>query len=60
MTAELEWYKSSYSTEQGGNCLEIAPAPKAVHIRDSKRSPGPTLTVPRDSWAGFLVLARRS
>ncbi|MFJ8363177.1 DUF397 domain-containing protein [Streptomyces sp. NPDC093984] len=47
------------STEQGGNCLEIAPTPHALHIRDSKQTAGPTLTVPRDSWAGFLVLARR-
>ncbi|MET7745330.1 DUF397 domain-containing protein [Streptomyces sp. NPDC005385] len=24
MSAELRWYKSSYSTEQGGDCLEAA------------------------------------
>ena len=59
MTAQLEWYKSSYSTEQGGNCLEVASEVDAIHIRDSKQSPGPTLTVPRDSWTGFLRLARR-
>lgn len=24
MSTALEWFKSSYSTEQGGNCLEVA------------------------------------
>ncbi|TXL90495.1 DUF397 domain-containing protein [Streptomyces sp. IB2014 016-6] len=24
MITALEWFKSSYSTEQGGNCLEVA------------------------------------
>ncbi|MFF4213310.1 DUF397 domain-containing protein [Streptomyces sp. NPDC001796] len=60
MNTELHWFKSSYSSEQGGACLEVAPTPDAVHVRDSKQSPGPTLTVPRDSWAGFLALARQS
>ncbi|MFE4641761.1 DUF397 domain-containing protein [Streptomyces sp. NPDC088147] len=24
MNTALQWFKSSYSTEQGGNCLEVA------------------------------------
>ncbi|WP_367045697.1 DUF397 domain-containing protein [Streptomyces sp. Je 1-332] len=53
----LEWFKSSYSSEQGGACLEIAAHPTAVHIRDSKNPDGsPQLTVAPDAWAAFLVL----
>lgn len=54
----LEWFKSSYSGSDGGNCLEIATHPTAVHIRDSKNNPhdGPHLTVAPDAWTAFLAL----
>lgn len=42
---ELAWFKSSYSGAEGGECLEVANATGAVHIRDSKISAGPVLTV---------------
>ncbi|MEU0104249.1 DUF397 domain-containing protein [Streptomyces sp. NPDC006251] len=32
----LSWFKSSYSGNEGGGCLEVAAAPGAVHVRDSK------------------------
>ncbi len=31
----LHWQKSTYSPD-GSNCLEIAPTPTTIHIRDSK------------------------
>ncbi|MGW7081994.1 DUF397 domain-containing protein [Streptomyces sp. NPDC054871] len=53
----LEWFKSSYSGDEGGQCLEIAAHPTAVHIRDSKNSDGgPQLTVAPDAWSAFLAL----
>ncbi|WP_327717670.1 DUF397 domain-containing protein [Streptomyces sp. NBC_00490] len=58
MSTALEWFKSSYSTEQGGNCLEVATSPRTIHIRDSKHTTGPALTVGRDTWTAFLALAR--
>ncbi|WP_030568312.1 DUF397 domain-containing protein [Streptomyces aureocirculatus] len=51
----LEWFKSSYSDEEGQVCLEIAEAPTAVHIRDSKTPEAPYLTVTRAAWAAFLA-----
>ncbi|MDI1454162.1 DUF397 domain-containing protein, partial [Streptomyces sp. ATE26] len=27
----LRWFRSSYSGSEGGNCLEVAAAPTAVH-----------------------------
>lgn len=32
-----QWFKSSYSGDASGNCLEVCPQPGAVHVRDSKR-----------------------
>ncbi|MFF8917031.1 DUF397 domain-containing protein [Streptomyces sp. NPDC015032] len=48
------WRKSSYSSDQGGNCVEVATHPAAVHIRDSKVTDGPVLTVPPAAWAAFV------
>ncbi|MFJ7244095.1 DUF397 domain-containing protein, partial [Kitasatospora sp. NPDC098652] len=33
MSTELEWFKSSYSGNEGGACVEVAGAPDAVHVR---------------------------
>ncbi|MFE4794117.1 DUF397 domain-containing protein [Streptomyces sp. NPDC056708] len=55
-SATLVWFKSSYSTDQGGNCVEVSAHLTAVHIRDSKVTDGPVLTVPPAAWAAFLGL----
>ncbi|MFD4986546.1 DUF397 domain-containing protein, partial [Streptomyces sp. NPDC058374] len=39
------WFKSSYSGTGGGECVEVAPLPSAVLVRDSKQSDGPLLGV---------------
>ncbi|MFH8791935.1 DUF397 domain-containing protein [Streptomyces sp. NPDC017941] len=54
----LEWFKSSYSDDEGQACLEIATAPATIHIRDSKNPRGAHLTVSPDAWAAFLALPR--
>ncbi|MER5552589.1 DUF397 domain-containing protein [Streptomyces sp. NPDC002793] len=51
------WQKSSYSSDQGGSCVEVAAHPAAVHIRDSKVTDGPVLTVPPAAWAVFVASA---
>ncbi|MEV8334923.1 DUF397 domain-containing protein [Streptomyces niveus] len=48
-----DWHKSSYSSEEGGNCVEVAAHPAAVHVRDSKVTDGPVLTVTPAAWAAF-------
>lgn len=53
-TPALAWFKSSYSGSQGGDCVEVATHPAAVHIRDSKVTDGPVLTVPPAAWTAFL------
>ncbi|MER5359932.1 DUF397 domain-containing protein [Streptomyces sp. NPDC002785] len=49
-----DWRKSSYSSSQGGDCVEVAAHPAAIHIRDSKVTDGPVLTVPPAAWAAFI------
>ncbi|MEV6027920.1 DUF397 domain-containing protein [Streptomyces sp. NPDC052036] len=57
--SELVWFKSGYSDGEGGECLEVAPCPTALHIRDSKLAPetGPTLTLPPTAWKAFIGFA---
>jgi hypothetical protein len=48
------WRRSSYSGDNGGECVEVADGfPSAVPVRDSK-NPDPTLTVPADAWQAFI------
>ncbi|MFF9626278.1 DUF397 domain-containing protein [Streptomyces griseosporeus] len=54
MSADLNWFKSSYSGSQGGECLEIAPTPHTIHIRDSKSPTTPHLTLSPATWTTFL------
>ncbi|MBK3567438.1 MULTISPECIES: DUF397 domain-containing protein [unclassified Streptomyces] len=58
-TAAPQWFKSSYSGSQGGDCIEVAARPSAIHIRDSKVAAGPILTVTPGTWAGFLGAVTR-
>ncbi|MFC6983483.1 DUF397 domain-containing protein [Streptomyces cirratus] len=48
------WHKSSYSGDAGGDCVEVAAHPAAVHVRDSKVSDGPVLTVSPATWIAFV------
>ncbi|MFF5361417.1 DUF397 domain-containing protein [Streptomyces scabiei] len=56
-TAELAWFKSSYSTDQGDSCIEVAPTPTTIHIRDSKDTTRPHLGLGPAAWAAFVVHA---
>jgi hypothetical protein len=53
--ALVSWRKSSHSAESGG-CVEFAPVPGGVLVRDSKNPGGPTLTVPAAAWHDFLAI----
>jgi hypothetical protein len=52
---DLAWFKSSYSSGNDGNsCVEMAIAPRTVHVRDSKNTPGPRLAFAPTAWANFV------
>ncbi|MFD5321728.1 DUF397 domain-containing protein [Streptomyces sp. NPDC127098] len=52
--SQLDWFKSSYSSSEGGDCVEVAAAPLTVHVRDSKIADGSRLAVPAAAWGAFL------
>ncbi|TVZ85949.1 DUF397 domain-containing protein [Streptomyces sp. BK340] len=52
--AALAWFKSSYSSNEGGDCVEVATRPSAIHVRDSKTTDGPILTLSPTTWSEFL------
>jgi hypothetical protein len=57
------WYKSSFSGNNGGQCVEVRFDGNAVHIRDSKHRrgpaagviPEPAFTVTAEQWAAFIA-----
>ena len=51
------WRKSSRSNGQG-QCVEIALAPTAVAVRDSKHPTGAVLTFTPAEWAAFVAGAK--
>ncbi|WP_316769473.1 DUF397 domain-containing protein [Streptomyces sasae] len=54
----LKWFKSSYSSNEGPDCVEVAISPAAptltVHVRESKDKDRATLVFADASWAGFV------
>ncbi|POX39460.1 DUF397 domain-containing protein [Streptomyces sp. Ru73] len=58
MNTNLQWFKSSYSGSQGGDCVEVAIAPAAVHIRDSKDIARPGVSASPEAWDSFMSLIR--
>ncbi|MFJ3145383.1 DUF397 domain-containing protein [Streptomyces halstedii] len=54
---ETVWFKSSYSSGAGGECLEVAAQPHAILVRDSKHLIGPVLSLDPGSWSAFVAYA---
>ncbi|MGW2703196.1 DUF397 domain-containing protein [Streptomyces sp. NPDC001340] len=58
-TTELNWFKSSYSGDSSGQCIEVATCPTTIHVRDSKNTTGPQLALAPASWTEFVAFAAR-
>lgn len=56
-TSELGWFKSSYSSAQGDDCVEVAVTGQNVHVRDSKDAVRRPFTIGREGWAHFVGFA---
>ncbi|MEV0440003.1 DUF397 domain-containing protein [Streptomyces spectabilis] len=60
-TFALKWHKSSYSSNDGPECVEVAiasPGPgPTVRIRDSKDKNGAQVAVAGAAWAPFIGFA---
>ncbi|MBB4914479.1 DUF397 domain-containing protein [Streptosporangium saharense] len=48
------WRKSTLSSGDGGNCVEVANLGPLTTIRDSKNPTGPTLTFTATEWTSFI------
>nr|WP_243981784.1 DUF397 domain-containing protein [Streptomyces sp. NEAU-YJ-81] len=48
------WRKSSYSNQEGGNCVEVGDLARVVPVRDSKNPDGPVLVFAVASWEAFV------
>jgi hypothetical protein len=51
---KLTWVKSTYSSGEGGQCVEVAICPHTIHVRDSKDTARPGLVVGTGAWAAFV------
>ncbi|WP_409234861.1 DUF397 domain-containing protein [Streptomyces sp. PA5.6] len=57
MSGQLKWFKSSYSDDEGDNCVEVAMRANptaALYVRDSKDPAGPSLTLSAPAWLAFI------
>lgn len=51
----VQWRKSSYSGDQGGQCIEVAETlDTTIAVRDSKNPTGPILTIAPAAFATFV------
>jgi hypothetical protein len=57
-TVNPSWRKSSYSSGNGGQCVEAGHACGAVLVRDTTNRDGVTLSVSSEAWAIFTASLR--
>ena len=55
----MNWRKSSYSSDNGGNCVEVGTADR-VMVRDTKNKAGAVLRFSPDAWRKFADQVKRS
>ena len=55
MDMNLQWRKATYSSGNGGNCIQVATADHTVAVRDSKGPDGPRLAFKTNAWQAFAT-----
>jgi hypothetical protein len=57
---ENRWRKSTYSSSNGGNCIEVGQADRVL-VRDTRQAgTGPVLRFSPDGWRRFAGQVKRS
>jgi len=52
----VAWRKSSYSSSNGGDCIEVGEGlPNLTPVRDSKNPHGPALLFTPTAWSAFIT-----
>jgi hypothetical protein len=59
-TTGLKWRKSTYSSNGGGECVEVGDARRGVLVRDTKDRTGPVVRFSPDAWRRFVDRVKRS
>jgi hypothetical protein len=54
------WRKSSYSGNNGGDCVEVGMTPGAVLVRDTKDQRGPALRLSAGTWQAFADRTKKN
>jgi hypothetical protein len=49
-----QWRKSSYSPNGGENCVEVAPVPERMLVRDSKCPEAGRIEFTLPAWTAFV------
>ena len=58
---ETRWRKSTYSSSNGGDCVEVGQATRIIAVRDTKQhGPGPVLRFTAAAWRRFADQVKRS
>ncbi|UGY90768.1 DUF397 domain-containing protein [Streptomyces gobiensis] len=50
----MAWHKSTRSGSEGDSCVEVAACPCTVHVRDSKDTAMPGLSLSPAAWTAFI------
>ncbi|MGY4974849.1 DUF397 domain-containing protein [Streptomyces nigrescens] len=53
-----QWRKSSYSNQDGGNCVEVADGLPVIPVRDSKAPHGRALLFGAPAWSSFVTAVK--
>ncbi|MFI0356887.1 DUF397 domain-containing protein [Actinomadura sp. 9N407] len=53
-----QWRKASRSSNNGGDCVELAAFADSVALRDSKDPDGPKLRLVRSDFRGFVTAVK--
>lgn len=48
------WRKSTYSSGNSPNCVEVGPGKQIVGVRDTKNRDAGSLAISRTAWATFI------
>lgn len=59
-TSAVTWRTSSYSGNNGGNCVEVGAAGPVVLVRDTKDRAGAVLAFAPCAWRRFAATVRES
>jgi len=52
-SADLKWRKTSYSSNGGAECVEVADHGSGVLVRDTNDRAGPVLRFSQEAWRRF-------